>query len=140
MLFFAIAAAAAAVPESRVALDEVSLLQLRRKGAAGAADEKQPADEMLQEYYEVEPWPQFGPNYRKCADATGHRIHERVSDCGSSMIDISIANKEVEGEYYQPKGRGSEYKGPGCTEEDGGTYDANLDMIVCKPYLSLRYK
>merc|ERR1719197_2372336 len=98
MLLFVIAAAGAV--ESRCDdCDEVSLLQLRGTQRAGESDA-------------VQPWPQLGPNHRKCADSTGHRIDPEVSDCGTRMIDIDISGKEVDGEYYMKKGRGVTYDGP----------------------------
>merc|ERR1719421_2110350 len=120
MLLFLIAAAAAT--ESRCDdFDEVSLLQLRGKHRADEPDA-------------VQMWPQFGPNHRKCADSTGHRIDPEVSECGDRMIDIDIAGKETEGEYYQKKGKGATYDGPSnlaLRYKNVATYDGmDLDLKV----------
>ena len=36
----------------------------------------------------------------------------KVTECGSRMIDIDIAGKDMDGEYKLKKGRGAVYDGP----------------------------
>lgn len=101
LFFFMIAAAVAA---ETIVVDEhgeVSLLQLRgsNRDLVGKANES---------VFGL--WPQTGPPYRKCADQSGHKVPPEVTECGTSMIDIDIANAEIEGEQYVGGGPGVEFQ------------------------------
>ena len=79
-------------------------------------------------------WPQLGKDHRKCSGATGHRVDPQVTECGSRMIDIDIAGKDMDGEYKLKKGRGAVYDGPSSLNlryKKVATYDGmELDLKV----------